>query len=164
MLIGLFKLLNTVFLKAVNEQAKETPKEEGGKPNPTKAGIPPSLLRFLLCTPLPYPLTPTLPAFTVVLQFSFWLLYLTLFNLSHRRASHLWSGGKLASAFVRFVYLWGEGFTNAYHNLIMPFRNFLRFSREAALIDRLIHIICLKMQYFMLHAWFSQKCHIYMLL
>ena len=41
MLIGLFKLLNTVFLKAVNEQAKETPKEEGGKPNPTKAGIPP---------------------------------------------------------------------------------------------------------------------------
>ena len=113
---------------------------------------------------LPYPLTPTLPAFTLCFNSLFWLLYLTLFNLSHRRASHLWSGGKLASAFVRFVYLWGEGFTNAYHNLIMPFRNFLRFSREAALIDRLIHIICLKMQYFMLHAWFSQKCHIYMLL
>jgi hypothetical protein len=43
-LIGLFKLLNTVFLKAVNEQAKETPKEEGGEPNPTKAGIPPCRL------------------------------------------------------------------------------------------------------------------------
>ena len=42
---------------------------EGGNQNPTKAGIPPSLLRFLLCTPLPYPLTPTEPAFTVVLKF-----------------------------------------------------------------------------------------------
>ena len=37
-----------------------------GNQNPTKAGIPPSPLRFLLCTPLPYPLTPTKPAFTVV--------------------------------------------------------------------------------------------------
>ena len=37
-----------------------------GNQKPTKAGIPPSLLRFLLCTPLPYPLTPTKPAFTVV--------------------------------------------------------------------------------------------------
>ena len=51
----------------VRTNAKETPNEGGGKQNPTKASIPPSLLRFLLCTPLPYPLTPTLPAFTVTL-------------------------------------------------------------------------------------------------
>ena len=44
-------------------------REEGGKQNPTKAGIPPSPLRFLLCSPFPYPLTPTKPAFTVVLYF-----------------------------------------------------------------------------------------------
>ena len=41
---------------------------EGKNKNPTKADIPPSLLRFLLCTPLSYPLTPTEPAFTAVLK------------------------------------------------------------------------------------------------
>ena len=46
-------------------------RREGGNPNPTKAGSPPSLLRFLLCTPFPYPLTPTKPAFTVWLNFLF---------------------------------------------------------------------------------------------
>ena len=89
MLIGLFKLLNTVFLKAVNEQAKETPKERicvvptHRKPKPNKSGhslVPLSAHILSYGSPclvkgkhssLPYPLTPTLPAFTVVLQFSF---------------------------------------------------------------------------------------------
>ena len=46
----------------------------GGNQNPTKAGIPPAPLRFLLCTPLPYPLTPTKPAFAVCLNFGACLL------------------------------------------------------------------------------------------
>ena len=40
------------------------------------------------------------------LTFLFDFYCLALFNLFYRRASHLRSGVKLASAFVRFVYLW----------------------------------------------------------
>ena len=104
--------------------AKETPNERicvvptRGKLKPYKSGhspVPPvgtySLLRFLhalqkasthLFPTLSPPPSPLLP---LCLNLFIWLLYLTLFNLFHRRASHLRSGDYIASAFVCFVYL-----------------------------------------------------------
>ena len=55
---------------------------------------------FPTLSPPPSPLLP------LCLNLFIWLLYLTLFNLFHRRASHLRSGDYIASAFVCFVYLW----------------------------------------------------------
>ena len=58
-----------------------------------------SALLFPTLSPPPSPLLP------LCLNLFIWLLYLTLFNLFHRRASHLRSGDYIASAFVCFVYL-----------------------------------------------------------
>ena len=90
-LIGLFELLNIILYKVVKEHAKETPKERicvvptRRKPKPNKSGHSPVPLVGTYCrlsahilsygfsvplqkgkhSSLPYPLTPTEPAFTV---------------------------------------------------------------------------------------------------
>ncbi len=90
-LIGLFELLNIILYKVVKEHAKETPKERicvvptRRKPKSNKSGHSPVPLVGTYCrlsahilsygfsvplqkgkhSSLPYPLTPTEPAFTV---------------------------------------------------------------------------------------------------
>jgi len=70
-LIGLFELLNIILYKVVKEHAKETPKERicvvptRRKPKSNKSGHSPVPLQKGKHSSLPYPLTPTEPAFTV---------------------------------------------------------------------------------------------------
>ena len=71
-----------------------------------KRAFPPLPYGFSSALFFPTPSPPPSPLLPLCFDFLFWLLKLTLFNFSHRRASHLRSGVKLASAFVRFAFLW----------------------------------------------------------